>query len=634
MVFKNAKWIWNSFDFDENEYAEFYDKVEYNGGNVALNISVCGDYTLFINGKFAGSNQYGDFEHYKVYDKLDITKYLNQGKNHICILVWYFGKSGMRYFTPKPGLIYEVVCDENVVLSSSELTLSRKSKAYHSGGDIHKISAQLGYSYKYDSTKEDNWILGDLKDFSGSVVIQDKKEFYLRPIKKLRLKPLCRGKIIAKENDTYIVDIGREIVGLCTFSIICSSECNVKISYGESLKNGRVKRLIGGRDFSFDYVAKQGKNTYTNYMLRLGCRYLEVESKTPIEIEFIGIIPQIYPTQKGTMPDLEPLDKSIYQICVNALNLCMMEHYVDCPWREQGLYSFDSRNQMLAGFYAFGDKNLEYARSNIYLMSKDNRKDKLLSICYPSGEDLVIPAFSLYYIVAVNEYAVHSGDLEFLNIVFDKITHVLSAFVANSNDGLFKKFPGKSHWNYYDWSEYAEGRLFKDDNDNVDFMLNAIGVYALKAYDDICKKINRPNIYEGIDKTIVNKVREKFYNAQTNTFFMENADENPTELANSFAILSGIAVGEAAQKIAKKLANNELSPCSFSMKCFKYDALLMVDQNYKHNILDEIRVQYKKMLDAGDTTVWETANDEFDEAGSKCHGWSSIPIYYYHKFFT
>ena len=48
MVFKNAKWIWNSFDFGENEYAEFYDKVEYNGGNVVLNISVCGDYTLFI----------------------------------------------------------------------------------------------------------------------------------------------------------------------------------------------------------------------------------------------------------------------------------------------------------------------------------------------------------------------------------------------------------------------------------------------------------------------------------------------------------------------------------------------------------------------------------------------------------
>ena len=31
----------------------------------------------------------------------------------------------------------------------------------------------------------------------------------------------------------------------------------------------------------------------------------------------------------------------------------MMEHYVDTPWREQCLYAFDARNQMLCGYYAF-----------------------------------------------------------------------------------------------------------------------------------------------------------------------------------------------------------------------------------------------------------------------------------------
>ena len=38
------------------------------------------------------------------------------------------------------------------------------------------------------------------------------------------------------------------------------------------------------------------------------------------------------------------------------------------------------------------------------------------------------------------------------------------------------------------------------------------------------------------------------------------------------------------------------------------------------------------MLDHGATTVWE--DDEgaaaFDNAGSLCHGWSAIPIYYFH----
>ena len=88
------------------------------------------------------------------------------------------------------------------------------------------------------------------------------------------------------------------------------------------------------------------------------------------------------------------------------------------------------------------------------------------------------------------------------------------------------------------------------------------------------------------------------------------------------------------EKLAKRLADNEFLPCSFSMKCFKYDALLSVDEGYKDVILEEIRVAYKKMLDAGSTTVWETARGPggADLAGSMCHGWSAIPIYYYHKF--
>lgn len=36
------------------------------------------------------------------------------------------------------------------------------------------------------------------------------------------------------------------------------------------------------------------------------------------------------------------------------------------------------------------------------------------------------------------------------------------------------------------------------------------------------------------------------------------------------------------------------------------------------------------MLDDGATTFWETelGADDFGGAGSLCHGWSAIPIYY------
>ena len=75
-----------------------------------------------------------------------------------------------------------------------------------------------------------------------------------------------------------------------------------------------------------------------------------------------------------------------------------------------------------------------------------------------------------------------------------------------------------------------------------------------------------------------------------------------------------------------------LTDCSLSLKAFKYDALLAVDRDgYAAFILDEIRRSYKKMLDFGSDTVWETEEGytAFRSAGSLCHGWSAIPIYYF-----
>jgi len=631
-VFELSKWIWNCTSFSENEYSEFYDIIDWETGKTEINISVFGDYTLFVNGKYVASNQYGDYAHYKVYDTIDISNELSEGKNTIAILVWYLGGECMRYLTETPGLIYEVLNDGKIIAKSDETTLSRKSRAYESGEHIHKISPQLSYSFKYNLELEDNWLNGEGSGFSNSVVILEKSDFYKRPIPKHDIKPLRCGNVTEKDG-RYIIDLGEEIVGLCSFCVITEKAQNINVSYGELLYEGHVKRIIRNRDFSFDVSLKQGKNEYTNYMLRLACRFIEIDCENPIDIEYVGILPQVFDVKPATKPSLGDLDSKIYDICVNTLNLCMMEHYVDCPWREQCLYIFDSRNQMLSGYYAYENKNLDYARANLLLFSKDRRDDKLFSICSPCSSDLVIPSFSLYYAVAVNEYLNYSGDLSLGEEVIGKIEEVIGAFVKNMKNGMFTKFPGKNHWNYYDWSKYAEGKLFQDDDDVADFMINCIGVYALKAYDAICKKLSRQNKFEGVADTIAKNVGDKFFNPDTNTFYIENIEEDSTELANSFAILSGIADDDLAKSLANRIANNEFLPCSLSMRAFKYDALLCVSkEKYKGVVLDEIRTTYKKMLDEGCTTVWEKERGAggVNEAGSLCHGWSAIPIYYYH----
>ena len=58
----------------------------------------------------------------------------------------------------------------------------------------------------------------------------------------------------------------------------------------------------------------------------------------------------------------------------------------------------------------------------------------------------------------------------------------------------------------------------------------------------------------------------------------------------------------------------------------------MDTEAYKPWVLADIEAVYKPMLDAGATSVWETEKGEadFSRAGSLCHGWSAMPVYYYH----
>ena len=99
------------------------------------------------------------------------------------------------------------------------------------------------------------------------------------------------------------------------------------------------------------------------------------------------------------------------------------------------------------------------------------------------------------------------------------------------------------------------------------------------------------------------------------------------------AILCGAADGDIAEALADRIVSDaSLTKATLSMEAFVYDALLAVDKKkYKDFILYQLDKEYGFMLDNGATTFWETLDGEkaFDSAGSLCHGWSALPIYYY-----
>lgn len=630
---QRSRWIWIDQDEQMDQYGEFADRFS-GGGALKMRISADSNYAVYCNGALTFSGQYPDFPHDKVFDEVDITPFCRAGENRLGVVVWHYGKGNMSYFPSRAALRYEIWRDGELICASGAHTLSRQSRAYCSG--LQKIiTGQLGFSFRYDLCREDGWMTGEAEGFAPSRIVEQHLPMRLRPCKRPVVGALVPTRIVQSEGDThFLIDLGREYAGFLTLCAESAVEQDLLISYGEHIADGGVRRKIGSRDFSVEVRLRAGENEYVNPFRRLGLRYLEIFAQAPLQIGQISVLPVEYPLAGGkVLPPMDREQRRIYDTCVRTLKMCMHEHYEDTPWREQALYAMDGRNQMLCGYYAFGET--EFARANLLLMSRDRRADDLLSICTPSSDDLTIPSFSLHYFTEIWEYTLHSGDKTLAREVFPKLKRLLAAFTRRLEDGCIPVFTEKCHWNFYEWSRGLSGKLFCAEEKRFDAALNFLLVMALRAMRSIAAAIGEPDEYGALAEDICRAAHSRFYDPARGLFVNSTADPDASELVNALAILCGAAQPDEARRIAQILAQGEsgLTPATLSMLCFKYDALLLADRRrYRSVILQEIAEKYGRMLSQGATTFWETEQGEsdFDRAGSLCHGWSAMPVYYYH----
>lgn len=633
--FKNAQWIWTNSCAKNDEYGEFYSEFCHNGGKVTVNISADSNYALYINGKLATFGQYADFPYDKVYDTVDITDFCRNGKNSLAVVVWYYGLDTSSVYCPgNAAVMFEVLEDGDEVCSSGPHTFSRMSTTYKNHY-CKNITWQVGYSFLYDASAKDNWMIGELCGFAQSTVVNQKLPLRPRPCEKLVLQEAVKAQKIKTISPTVaLYDLGINTVGFLSVKITSSKKQLITVSYGEHIADGSVRRLIGGRDFSVEIIVPGGVTEYTNPFRRLGCKYIEINSEYPLDDAEISIIPTVYPVTEQPRPALTQKQNEIYDACLRTLVMCMHEHYEDCPWREQALYTMDSRNQMLIGYYAFGEYT--FPRACLELISKDNRKDNLLSICYPVAKEYKIPSFSLHYFVQCEEYLNHSGDAEFIKSILPKLCSIMQVFVSRiGDDGCVLPFVGDNYWNFYEWRKGLEGYT-KVDLTVPDIILNGLLSKSLASLGRIYGKLNEkcPFDCDALVEKINSGIIKNFYDADKKMFYDRPSRDTASVLGNSLAVLCGAADEQTAQNVCNLITSGgNLTPISLSMKCFSYDALIKVDsEKYKDYIFADIEKTYTPMLEYGTGTVWETEDGEkdFDNAGSLCHGWSALPIYYYH----
>lgn len=686
---KKAKWIWNNSS-DVNQYVEFVGvfSIEEITKDYFLSLSVTGNYCLYLNEHFVGCARFDDYPEYKIYDRIDIREYLMEGKNTVKILAYAFNVDSCRSVPMQPAFIAEVTDEEDNVLFYTDRNTQCRFSPWYKSGDLPKFGNKKSFTVEMTMTENEKSF-----DFQDSRIVNVEYNLILRPCKRTQCcgdlpsvlltqgvvrvdniknraekmhkawlshrhlstltnvyekitfpgeaKELyCKG-----ENLYFIFDLQAEQNGYLSFDFELKEDADVEIAFGEHLDDLRVRSEIGGRDYTFVIHAKKGKNRFTDYINRVGCRYLQVYVYAEYcKIRYFGMNYDEYPVTVYPYETDNALRKEIYKASVKTLKECMHEHYEDCPLREQALYAMDSRNQMLCGYYTF--KEYKFARASIELLLKRIRKDGHTYITAPRLDPLSIPCFSMVAFLAVKEYGEYSGDLTLAENVSGQLKIIMDTFIASiDKSGLLPRFVDDGTlWNFYEWTEGMWSRwgdkTVEEDSVEYPAVLNAFFVIALDSYSDILLALKKDaSLYKTLSKKIKQIMSKRFWQEEKNCFASYETDGELShyhELTNAMFLYCGVGTEFQRKKVATLLMqeNETLAPMTLSMLIYKYQALIDMDINNRQYVFRDIDKKWGYMLYHGATTFWETLKgaDDFGGAASLCHGWSAIPAYFYMRY--
>lgn len=678
--FEQAKWIWTDDTKTVNQYVDFQKKFILSGADdVKLYISADSDMSVCINKIQLDIHQYPDYTNYKVYESADITEYVHPGENLLEITGYCQNEDSFVYRKGIPGILFSVIEGSRTVAVSDQAVDCRRSVGYFSGA-MEKFTPQLSYSFSYNlaATADTQW--------QPATVVPRNVSLFPRPIRELEVLSPMKAHIraygsyrekdasaplgdrvytawlsachlgnppalpsvvgvpltVADKDGLYVlIDLGQETSGYLYLDLHVPKECEILIGFGEHTDDMRVRASVGGRQFAARVFARAGRQSFTHRFKRLGCRYLQLHiASQEALIYYAGIRPVRYPVNyREEIPLTDSLHRRIFAIGRETLELCMHDHYEDCPWREQGLYGMDSMLQMMCGYVVFD--NLEFPAASLRLLALGIREDGLLEICAPARSPITIPSFSLAWIIALWNYFEAGGNKELLEELRPVLEKVLLSFEARTDaTGLVRRFSGAEHWNFYEWTDGLSGNIGSAEDASLsDAPLQALYVMALAAAAKITRILDDPDAayrYEK-QKLRLTVAAHRFWDEDRMAYVTtvgSGAQRQFHELTQALMVCAGLTDDERTRLICDRMIDPKTEgfvPVSLSYTMFKYMALLKNKERYEAYIWQNIADIWGPIVYSGATSFWETRQGgwDFDAAGSLCHGWASVPIWVY-----
>lgn len=357
-------------------------------------------------------------------------------------------------------------------------------------------------------------------------------------------------------------------------------------------------------------------------------RYLELIVQTAdeaLQLDSITLFETRYPLEnKSSFEANDPRCAQLTPILARGVQVSAHETYTDSPYYEQLAYVADTRNEALVTYVMTRDARLPLKTIRMFDYSREHWG--WTQARYPCWVRQYIPAWALWWVGMVYDYALWRGDAAFLEEMMPGVRATIDGTRCFYNsDGLIEATFG---WNTLDWvAEWPHGNP-PDADDGVSGVFNWQFVYTLNLAAQLEDMLGETALAQRQRRLAVELARnlEVFWNEERGIFADDLAHQHYSEHSQVLSILSGQLDAEQVERAAHGLLNTpRLARSSpyFTHYLFETFRLLGLTEAFFQRM-----ETWFHMLEIGMKTPYEKHEDYGTR--SDCHGWSSHPLYHFY----
>lgn len=398
----------------------------------------------------------------------------------------------------------------------------------------------------------------------------------------------------------------------------------------------------------FRYVARPGKQRFQKFEWT-AVKYAQLivrNAPNGIKIRHVGSIYFHYPVEnRGAFQSSDELLNHIWQVGRYTALECTHDAFEDCPSREKRQWLGDAYVHYLINAAAFGTSTQAIDRQSLILATEGQRPDGLMQMFAPGDHhtnSIIIPDFNLHWVLAVQHYFMHTGDIDLVENVFPAMQRSLAWFERQVGpNGLVAELP---YWHFIEWAHVGR--------DGEAAIVNAMFVGALRAATMLAHSLGYDragNRYTTLAARVSEALNNRHWDEDRGVYVdmvdptTGNQQPKVSQHANAVMILWDIAPRGRWERMIGRIMDAKRTKITAAPPVVPVGATLDLEEDvvqantyFGHFLysalakagrfdlaLKAIRDHFRPMLNTGTETLWES----FDPAASLCHAFSASAVY-------